>query len=260
MLGELWLVLCPAGGGGRDVRPAAHLLFFASPKKSRQKKGDPQSATPALRCGADLRRRAGGVRGGTRCAPAALRSNIPRESDHEASASFGAAATPPARRRRRSHRGESETGHRCARPLTLLPLPLGEGWGEGIWGRAQRWPEWSRTPSARAEERRAWGGRVQRSMHALRALTCCGCLNGAPQARSEFRSTAPGPSTAGCPAAQRRGHAQWGRLFFGPFLLAKQKKGTAPPGAYPGLCGLQGNTATTSPNAQKTGLPRRAHP
>ena len=33
------------------MRPAAHLLFFASPKKSRQKKGDPTCRVPSLRCG-----------------------------------------------------------------------------------------------------------------------------------------------------------------------------------------------------------------
>ncbi len=89
-------------------------------------------------------------------------------------------------------------------------------------------------PSARAEEHRAWGGRMQRSMHALRELTHCGCLNAAPQARSEFRNAAPRPSTAGCPVAERRGHAKWGRLSLVPFF-GETKKGTAPPGAHPGL-------------------------
>ena len=88
-------------------------------------------------------------------------------------------------------------------------------------------------PSARAEERRAWGGRMHRRMHALRALTHCGCLNGAAQQRSEFRSAAPRLSTAGCPEAKRRGHAKWGRLSLVPFF-GETKKGTAPPGAHPG--------------------------
>jgi hypothetical protein len=44
--------------------------------------------------------------------------------------------------------------------------------------------------------------------------------------RSESSSTPAGPSTAGCPAAKRRGRRQQGRLFFGDFLLAKQKKVT----------------------------------
>ena len=45
-------------------------------------------------------------------------------------------------------------------------------------------------PSGRAEKRRAWGGRGHRRMAALRALTRCGCLSRAPQARSEFRRAA----------------------------------------------------------------------
>ena len=40
-----------AEGGGRDLRPAAQLLFFASPKESNQKKGDPAVCVPSLRYG-----------------------------------------------------------------------------------------------------------------------------------------------------------------------------------------------------------------
>ncbi len=48
-------------------------------------------------------------------------------------------------------------------------------------------------------------------------------------------SPAPaGPSTAGCPGAKRRGRRQQGRLFFGDFLLARQKKVTCRR-ATPGL-------------------------
>ncbi|WP_367351154.1 hypothetical protein, partial [Ottowia sp.] len=35
--------------------------------------------------------------------------------------------------------------------------------------------------------------------------------------------------------SEAEGHGQWGRLFFAYFLLAKQKKVGAPPGAHPGL-------------------------
>ena len=50
------------------------------------------------------------------------------------------------------------------------------------------------------------------------------CLSEAQ--RSEFSETPPEPSTAGCPVAKRRGRSNQGRLFFGDFLLAKQKKVT----------------------------------
>ena len=36
---------------GRDIRPAADLLSFASPKESKQRKGDPTVCVPSLRCG-----------------------------------------------------------------------------------------------------------------------------------------------------------------------------------------------------------------
>ena len=50
----------------------------------------------------------------------------------------------------------------------------------------------------------------------------------------EFARTPPEARTAGCPEAQRRGRGQRGRPFFGTFLSATRKKGTAPPGAPPG--------------------------
>ena len=36
---------------GRDIRPAADSLSFASPKESKQRKGDPTVCVPSLRCG-----------------------------------------------------------------------------------------------------------------------------------------------------------------------------------------------------------------
>ena len=70
--------------GGRVVAPAGDSLFFASPKNSKQKKGDPQSATPSRCEGENLRRGGCGVRRGTRFAPAARRSDNHGESVHEA--------------------------------------------------------------------------------------------------------------------------------------------------------------------------------
>ena len=101
-------------------------------------------------------------------------------------------------------------------------------------------------PSARAEEHRAWGGRMQRSMHALRELTHCGCLNAAPQARSEFRNAAPRPSTAGCPVAERRGHAKWGRLSLLTFF-GEAKKVSRPPGRTPGQRRIQKTKINLAP-------------
>ncbi len=82
-------------------------------------------------------------------------------------------------------------------------------------------------PSGRTEERRAWGGRVCRRTHALRELTCRVCLNGAPQARSELRGTAPRPSTAGCPFALAKGIRTAGACFFCFLFLHEQEKEVA---------------------------------
>jgi hypothetical protein len=46
---------------GRDVRPAAQSLSFASPKESNQRKGDPAVCVPALRFGQPAVLAAGGV-------------------------------------------------------------------------------------------------------------------------------------------------------------------------------------------------------
>ena len=103
-------------------------------------------------------------------------------------------------------------------------------------------------PSGCAEERSGRGEPEQRSMLRLRALTRCGCLNGALQARSEFRS-APRPRAPQAARSEAKGRSQRGRLFFGYFLLARQKKVTAPPGAHPGQQRTQPLTATTKTRA-----------
>src|SRR5215217_650338 len=85
---------------------------------------------------------------------------------------------------------------------------------EAVGRRAQRWPV--PLPSVRAEARsfRRKKGRACLSAASLRGPR----LKRAPQvARSEAK-----------------GRAQWGRLFFGYFLLAKQKKVTRLPGRHPG--------------------------
>ena len=61
----------------------------------------------------------------------------------------------------------------------------------------------------------------------------------APSGRAEgsvnWGSDPKNPSqTVGLPRSEAQGSQTEGRLFFGDFLLAKQKKVTAPPGAHPG--------------------------
>ena len=115
--------------GGRELRPAAHLLFLLAQEK-KAKECAPLAATPQLLLRGNLGRGMGGVGRRTHFAPLALRSDSCGQSDHEAAASYGAAATPPSPRPRRIQKGvEVHTGHRCARPWEPSPLPSPRGRG-----------------------------------------------------------------------------------------------------------------------------------
>ena len=118
------------------MRPAAHLLFLRAQEK-KAKEVRPTSATPALRSGANLRRASDGVGRRTHCALAALRSDSCGQPEHEAAASFGAAATPPDARRRRSLKG----GGTATQAIAALGLGQRGASRPRVGGRAQRWPE-----------------------------------------------------------------------------------------------------------------------
>ena len=116
------------------------------------------------------------------------------------------------------------------------PLPLKASRSEAVAGRAKQWPD--TLPSARAEERsfRRIKGRACLSEASLRGPR----LKRAPQvARSEAK-----------------GHAQRGRLFFGYFLLAKQKKVTRLPGRRPGSS-LKQSAMPAQANKGSTAAPGR---
>ena len=69
-----------------------------------------------------------------------------------------------------------------------------------------------------------------------------------------------GPREKRAPQASRseaQGCGQWGRLFFGYFLLAKQKKVTRLPGRHPGSGLGTGATLKQAPGAPTPVLPRR---
>ena len=63
-----------------------------------------------------------------------------------------------------------------------------------------------------------------------RALTRRGCLNKAATQRSEFHGAPRSRPAAGLPLRNAKGSQTGDRLFFGDFLLAKQKKVTRTPG------------------------------
>ncbi len=196
-------------------------LSFASPKESKQRKGDPTCCVPPLRCGQPA------VLGPAGVSLNSLRSNnaIP---DPSGPALLGAsrrggekeyrtAKQPSPQQPKRRPRIPEETRTRHGESLLVfvlvslssLPLPI--------------------APCGCAEERR------------LRRIRDRDCLSEASSSE-----TPPEPSTAGCPVAKRRGRSNQGRLFFGDFLLAKQKKVTCSR-ATPG----QRNSAKTTPTKTK---------
>ena len=114
----MWQHAC-VEGGSRVVAPAGEVLFFASPKKSTQKKGDPQSATPSLRYVANLRRGDCGVRRRTHFAALQLRSDNCGELEHEAWAlrrPCHPTTAPPQAQPEGGGQPNSHTGRCCARP------------------------------------------------------------------------------------------------------------------------------------------------
>ena len=143
-----------AEGGWPGLAPAGEVLFFASPKKSTQKKGDPQSATPALRYGGKpaLGRLRGAPHNSLRACGAPF-GQMRRVSSQSMRASTRM-PTPQTPRRRRSHKGLKRTRaiaalgpeerRRCALRMpgqaqrwhgtcqALLPVPRSAGRGAGV--------------------------------------------------------------------------------------------------------------------------------
>ncbi len=173
----------------------------------RQKKVGKEKATPLA---VSLRFAAGNLRCsrlgrccGTRfvhCAHFAQTTAASQNTKH------GHAALPmpaPAAALLGTARGEwkPHTGHRCARPRQVpVSNPCGCACGAVIAG---------------------W--RVHRRMHALRALTRRGCLNGARQRAVSSAAHPASAVTQVCPVATRRGRRLGGAFFCLLFLCAQEK-------------------------------------
>ena len=211
----------------RDVVPTADLLFFASPKKSRQKKGDP---TVAVR----LRRTA------LRCS--------------------GFGASRPTRFVRCAHAAQTNVAKSVvdaryrARPQTPALLDATHGTQEQYWSLLRNIPSTPRFASGARRSRRVivpmrseanmvfgspwvasrsagvWG-RVRSTLRNLTSRRLSERSGRRP--RSEFGARPQIPSTAEQSAKGRPPPS--GRLSFGSFSLAKQRKGTALSGAYPDI-------------------------
>ena len=107
---------------------------------------------------------------------------------------------------------------------------------------------------------RLWGG-TRVGARVLRELTRRGCLNEAASQRSEFHGAPRNRHDAGLPWSEAQGSQTGGRLFFGDFLLAKQKKVTRMPGDSrlphsPRACSSHRAKASTGPTRTDGMVPR----
>jgi hypothetical protein len=166
---------------------------------------------------------------GTHCAPAALRSNNRSKSDHEGVCP-SAHARPALCASRHVQKGLVGFGP------SLRSAPKDAG-AERRASRAER----SDGPCGLRPSNPFWlrlrrgvcgvGMRVAARM--LRPLTRRGCPNGAAQQRSEFHGAPRKRPDAGVPLRTAQGSQTVGRLSFGYFSLAKQRKVPRPPGRDP---------------------------
>ena len=165
---------------------------------------------------------------GTHCAPAALRSDNRSKSDHKGvcPAAHARPALCASRHVQKGLVGFGPSLRSARHARRAAPAPLG--------GRAQQWPVFFSTPFWLRLRRGACGVGMRVAARMLRPLTRRGCPNEAAQQRSEFHGAPRKRPDAGLPRSAAQGSQTVGRLFFGDFLLAKQKKVTAPPGAHPG--------------------------
>ncbi len=210
------------------MRPAAHSLSFASPKESKQRKGDPAVCDPSLRYGQPAVR-GRGVRCETPYAAAQLRSDSRSEPVHEAGVSCSTPATPSpvllgAYRRAGGRFGSSLRSTQSQYRRALAPCP---GPSEAM-ARVGRLGSLLPVPRSGAQ-----AGRMRVGARMPRALTRRGCPNGAAPQRSEFHGGPVCASIAGFPVAQAQGTRAAGSPFLAYFLSAKRKKVTRPPGRDP---------------------------
>ena len=229
---------------GRDVRPAAHLLSFASPKESRQRKGDPTGRVPSLRCGQPAMLARGAVLRNSLCSLRSRRSDNRSKSDHDAWAYCVAHARPTPCASRHGQRG-----------VQLQPGPSLRSAPVLAFARAERsdGPCGFSTP-LRLRLRRGACGVARAAQHARASWSDSPRLfERSASARSEFCGAPRKRCDAGLPRSEAQGSQTWGRFLLPPFLV-RTRKGGALPGAHPGQqvqAELAAHrTAATKSNAQ----------
>ena len=228
-------MLLPGAGAGRCARRRSNFLLLrhrmAGPKKVTKEKATPLSASLRF------------ASGNLRCSrPAGSRSNSLRCASLRQSRALirwplRSSAHTEGMGRRTAEQPTSIRAIASLGPILRAQVPRV--------GHSADWVERSDDPCGCLDVRlstpcwlrlRRGGCGVSMGVGApmLRDLTRRGCPSGAAQQQSEFHGAPRTRPVAGLPPRTAWGSQTGGRLFFGDFLLAKQKKVTAPPGAHPG--------------------------
>ena len=223
-----------AKSGGRES-PGMRVTFFRVAERKSPKKGRPYCLRP-LRCATGQPGVLGhGVRRGTRFA---LRAPLRQPRRARARSTRAPTRVPPRALRAPGASRREPEGHprgpllRCAAlgPVSRAQAPrAAQARPSAAMARmdvgCSTVPPLLAAPAAG----RLWGG-TRVGARVLRELTRRGCLNEAASQRSEFHGAPRNRHDAGLPLRSAKGSQTGGRLFFGDFLLAKQKKVTRMPG------------------------------
>ncbi len=228
--------------GRPGVAPAGDSLFFASPKKSKQKKGDPQSGSPS---GQPAVLKATGVWLNSLRSDNASPDPLP--SALLGPARTGGGRSPDFQRQYQyqiaKRRRDQDSKHPESKPHKYAPWRVLVGLGDSAVGSDIRFPGCSdfRTPRRNEE---ASSASADGSGLAL-------------SERSEFSQTPAGLSNA----AYRRSRAtNPARLLFAYFLLAKQEKVSRPPGRDPACLRAAQNRQRENAAGCRTQIPTNKKP
>jgi hypothetical protein len=207
-VGAELMVLGLVGGRGPGLAPAGDSLSFASPKESKQRKGDPTGCVPSLRYGQPavltfrgVSSKLASLKQGRALIRETLRSSAHPEGvgDQQAFAALGL-------RTANIHQPRAESNE--------VPTAAGAKRLQRPGGRAKRWPDRFPSPSGCAEER---------SVSRIRARSCL----------SEASSARPRETRAPQVArSEAQGRRQWGRLSLLTFF-GEAKKVSRLPGRVP---------------------------
>ena len=218
------------------MRPAAHLLSFASPKESRQRKGDPTCRVPFAALRGNLRCSRPGCRCGTRCV---LRTTLRQPQRVSLRGACMLRCTRAPRPLRFSARPEGKGNpHGPSLRSALAPSPQpSPASGRGSLRPSAAMARWGSSPLCAC--RGAQGvGRARAAQHARASCTDSLRLFERSAQREVSSAMPPRDRAPQVARSEAKGHAKWGRLSL-PTFFGEAKKVGRPPGRTPGRQRIQ---------------------